>query len=309
MDRRRSLVIVVTVLGLIALTLAAATLTDPTVTSGGDSEFGFRGNGTGGLLSGSENQSSIDVTFPPFVLPVFQALAVGLTLLAVVVAFLTFSWSDVARMVMLAVMAALVGWLLLALMDLLAGSPGGGGGLLPGGSGGGFGFLVGAPEMTPSIADLPFAVWLVLVVVVIAAVATIVRLSGDASISETASSASADRDSEQLEAMGNAAGRAASRMAAGTGTTNAVYQAWQEMTAALEVSNPAAMTPAEFAQEAIDAGMHREHVEDLTRLFEDVRYGGEPPSDEREQRARAALREIESTYADFETETRGAEEP
>ncbi|WP_158854926.1 DUF4129 domain-containing protein [Halorhabdus sp. CUG00001] len=309
MDRRRGLVIVVTVFGLIALTLAAATLTDPTVNTGGGGKFGFSGNGTGGLFSGADNQSSVDVVVPPGVLPVFQVLAVALTLLAVVVAFRTFSWSDLARIAMLAVIAVLFGWLLVMLLELLAGSFGGRGGILPGGAAGGFGPLVSAPERTLSIANLPLAVWLVLVVVVVAAVGTIVRLSGDASVSEAVTDQPSDRDSDQLEAMGDAAGRAASRLAAGTETTNAVYQAWQEMTAALEVSNPAATTPAEFARAAIDAGMHPEHVEDLTRLFEDVRYGGEPPSDEREQRARTALREIEATYADLDTETTGGDDP
>jgi hypothetical protein len=44
--------------------------------------------------------------------------------------------------------------------------------------------------------------------------------------------------------------------------------------------------------------MAREDVAELTRLFETTRYGGVAVDEDREQRARSALRRIERTYGD-----------
>ena len=74
------------------------------------------------------------------------------------------------------------------------------------------------------------------------------------------------------------------------------------MTTHLPVDNPASSTPAEFADAAVAAGMDREDVAELTRLFEAVRYGDEPITPEREDRAVAALRNIERSYGDVSTE-------
>ena len=48
---------------------------------------------------------------------------------------------------------------------------------------------------------------------------------------------------------------------------------------------------------AVEAGMAREDVDRLTSLFEEVRYGGESPTEEREEQALEALRRIEDEYA------------
>jgi hypothetical protein len=102
-------------------------------------------------------------------------------------------------------------------------------------------------------------------------------------------------EEDSLEAIGDAAGRAAERIEADADVDNEVYDAWKEMTTYLEVDQPASSTPGEFAAAAVDAGMTREDVDELTRLFEEVRYGGADPAD-REQRAVAALRRIEAAY-------------
>jgi hypothetical protein len=70
------------------------------------------------------------------------------------------------------------------------------------------------------------------------------------------------------------------------------------MTGYLDVDSPESSTPAEFADAAVDAGMSDGDVDELTRLFEEVRYGGKDPTDDRESRALAALRRIDSEYAD-----------
>ncbi|MFP8888467.1 DUF4129 domain-containing protein [Natrialbaceae archaeon A-CW2] len=115
--------------------------------------------------------------------------------------------------------------------------------------------------------------------------------------SNTESAVDAEPTSDQL-AVASAAGRAADRIddANSSALDNEVYRAWREMTEGLEVDRPETTTPGEFADAAIEAGLAREHVDELTELFQDVRYGHEETTDEREQRAVSILREIEATY-------------
>lgn len=103
---------------------------------------------------------------------------------------------------------------------------------------------------------------------------------------------------ERQAAVGSVAGRAADRLEADADVENEVYRAWREMTTHLDVEQPQSSTPAEFAAAAVDAGMSRDDVTDLTEVFETVRYGGEDATADREQRAIDALRGIEATYAD-----------
>jgi len=100
-----------------------------------------------------------------------------------------------------------------------------------------------------------------------------------------------------VQAVGQAAGRAADRLEAESDLENAIYRAWREMTDALDVAQPRTTTPEEFAEIAIEAGMSDEDVRELTRVFEEVRYGNRQPTPEREQRSQEALRRIQRTYA------------
>jgi len=103
---------------------------------------------------------------------------------------------------------------------------------------------------------------------------------------------------EPASAVGTVAGQAADRLADDADVSNEVYRAWREMTTYLDVDHPRASTPAEFAAAAVDAGMAREDVTELTAVFEEVRYGPGSVTDDQERRAREALRNIEATYAD-----------
>jgi hypothetical protein len=108
----------------------------------------------------------------------------------------------------------------------------------------------------------------------------------------------ADPDStHDVQAVGRAAGQAADRIETSTDVDNEVFRAWHEMTDHLDVANPQSSTPAEFAAAAVEAGMAREDVARLTSMFEEVRYGGESPTEERERQALEALRRIEREYA------------
>lgn len=100
-------------------------------------------------------------------------------------------------------------------------------------------------------------------------------------------------------AIATIAGQAADRLETGTidvEADNEIYRAWLEMTSHLEIASPETSTPGEFAQAAIDAGMEPNDVNALTRLFEDVRYGDQPVTDDRERAAIDVLRRIEQSY-------------
>lgn len=97
-------------------------------------------------------------------------------------------------------------------------------------------------------------------------------------------------------AIGRIAGRTADRIEEDAGLENEVYRAWHEMTTHLEVANPESSSPGEFVDAAVDAGMDRDDVTRLTRLFEEVRYGTAEATAERERRAVDTLRRIEETY-------------
>jgi len=115
-------------------------------------------------------------------------------------------------------------------------------------------------------------------------------------------------DPVDVAAVGEAAGRAADRIEEtdeGESFENEVYRAWAEMTDSLTVDHPESSTPGEFAAAAVDAGLEREDVEQLTRLFADVRYGGAEATADREQAAVDTLRRIEATYAGDPGETEG----
>jgi hypothetical protein len=101
-------------------------------------------------------------------------------------------------------------------------------------------------------------------------------------------------------ALGEIAGQAADRIESDTpgDGENEVYRAWREMTARLDTETPETTTPREFQQAAVDAGMAPDDVRELTGLFEQVRYGGEAATADREERAVQVLRRIESTYGE-----------
>lgn len=102
---------------------------------------------------------------------------------------------------------------------------------------------------------------------------------------------------QDLAAIGGEAGEIADRIEAGMeDLDNLVYEAWHEMARRVPVRDPSTCTTGEFAEAATAAGMQPDHVDELTQLFDEVRYG-DAPAAEREDRAVAVLRRIESSYA------------
>lgn len=103
---------------------------------------------------------------------------------------------------------------------------------------------------------------------------------------------------ESLQGVGRAAGEAAASLTTESSPANAIERAWRDMTTELAVTSPETATPWEFAGAAVAAGMREEDVEELTALFEEVRYGDAEPTEDRVERATAALRRIERRYGE-----------
>ena len=144
-----------------------------------------------------------------------------------------------------------------------------------------------------SLLSVPGAVFGVVALALVAAAVMLRSVRGSTDETDGAAEGEGDPDAAAAAA---AAGRAADAVAdAGSeesDLSNAVYRAWYEMTAALDVADPETATPGEFADAARGAGLDTDAVADLTTVFEAVRYGDEPARDY-EDRALAALRAIE----------------
>ncbi|GGL32801.1 hypothetical protein GCM10009037_15600 [Halarchaeum grantii] len=299
---------------LLALGLAAATITDPTTTGVGGNG-GSGGLGGGGVLGSEQNASGASGGGPPPI-PVgtcvpalltwqFKLGVLLATLLVGALLVYRYDWLTLVAVYGVLLLPGLVAYALLTncgpldyptqqpppVSTNVSSTP------LPfTGNGSGGGGAVGAVSTPPALALLLVGAVLVLAVLLL-------RASGDtdatAGSDDPATTDDDAPDEETLTDVGRAAGAAADRIDdAGTDAENEVYRAWREMTALLDVPNPESSTPEEFAAAARDAGMAAEHVDTLTELFNDVRYGGAAVDDERARRARDALRAIEAAYGD-----------
>ncbi|WP_226479234.1 DUF4129 domain-containing protein [Natrinema amylolyticum] len=151
------------------------------------------------------------------------------------------------------------------------------------------------PVSGPTLPSL--LVLTVLLVTIVGAFAALFY-GGDGESRDTAESAAEPDDTVRRDALGRAAGQAADRLESGDDFENDIYRAWREMTEPLAVDRPDSSTPGEFAAAARDAGLDPSHVDELRTMFEDVRYGDRPVTDDRERRAVELLRRIEAAYGD-----------
>lgn len=71
--------------------------------------------------------------------------------------------------------------------------------------------------------------------------------------------------------------------------SNEVHRAWLSMVSKTGIDDPRTRTPSECAAAAIDADLDPSAVRTLTGVFEEVRYGDKPVTEERRQRAREGL--------------------
>lgn len=308
----RTVAAVLVLLAVLALGAAAATLEDTRTAggTGGSGDDSGAGVGSGDRFDLGGFNASGSSTSPSLPDVVGQVVAVVLLLVA---AFGVYAFYREHGLGGFVTVTAVVGGIMLLLYLLMRGLAGGvdlggrsgflGGRepTLPGGAPGG-------PESSAvPVVDPPTTLLVLFGLVLLGAAAVLFRLTGDDVVAFDA--AEGTEPAPEVAAVGRAAGRAADRIEGDVDVENAVFRAWREMTGGLDVDNPASSTPAEFAAAAVDAGMDREDVTELTGLFEAVRYGGLEPDGERERRAVAALRRIERTYADAEFDLPDAEPP
>ncbi|WP_122090574.1 DUF4129 domain-containing protein [Halalkalicoccus subterraneus] len=286
-------------LALLAVAFAAATLGSTVTTEDGSPGSGDGiggGEGGGGPLPPPEPGSPGETIVVPYLTELLTVLAVLASLVLLVYAFLH-RREALALLVALALLLALI-YLLFELVADLGGEfspPLDPGSRSPfgGGSGGDGAAGDSTGPSTPSVLS-----GVVLVLAVVGGLIALVGRSSDAEPEPEKTGSGPDADAA---AVGRAAGRAADRVASReTEHGNEVYRAWREMTGLLDASDSEARTPREFADRAVAAGLAEKDVEELTRLFEDVRYGERAASEEYEHRAVETFRRIERRYAEDE---------
>lgn len=280
-------------LAILAVAFAAATLNSTIIpeSNGPSGPEGGGGDG-GGLLPPPQSGPTPGETLQiPFLTELLTLLAVIAAL--AVIAYVIIYWREALGIILAGV--ALLGLVFLLSQFLSSPAPPpsppmmepGNGSIFGGGGGGGSDTTQPSP---PSLMLL-----LILGLALVGAVVALFRTTtgdGDDSPEEP------DDGDTNAAAVGRAAGRAADRLEAEADVDNEVYRTWQEMTELLDVDDPGTSTPGEFAAAAVKAGLGRDDVGELTRLFEDVRYGNQQPSDEHERRAIAVFRRIEDRYAE-----------
>lgn len=72
-----------------------------------------------------------------------------------------------------------------------------------------------------------------------------------------------------------------------------VERAWLGMVRHLDLDRPGTMTTSECASAAIEAGLDRDAVRTLTETYEEVRYGNQPVTARREERAMQSRRRLD----------------
>ncbi|WP_281195155.1 DUF4129 domain-containing protein [Halorubrum sp. F4] len=300
-------------LAVVALGIAAATLDSAVAVDGGGGFSGGVEGGAGpnddpGEVSPSETSGGPTVlALPPICYPVLRSPSALLLLAAGLLVIGALAYRDTGSRFAAAVVAGTVGfpvgvvWYGLSSCrdpvtpgELDLGLAGEEEGLLPAGGGGGSGLAGGSGNVST-----PEAVFLAVVVLaILVSLLVLVAAAGDDETppgSRGPAEPEPDPTDPDLAELARTAGKAADRIESDAGE-NGVYRAWREMTEALEIDRPASATPTEFAAAAVEAGVDEEPVSELTDVFEQVRYGGADPTDDRERRAAAALRRIEAEH-------------
>jgi hypothetical protein len=161
-------------------------------------------------------------------------------------------------------------------IDLVGGAP-----ALPGGEAPPFPeFVAAPPPWLGMVISLVIALIIVGVVVGLALLVARRRRSPDTALRQLARSAQ-----DTLDALQD-----------GADLKNAVVRCYLEMSRVVRerrgLQRQADMTPHEFQNELEKAGLPGEPVQQLTRLFEDVRYGDKAPGEREGQQAVACLQAI-----------------
>lgn len=299
--RMRVVIALLAILAVILTAVAVGPLFEST--SGGDRPP---------LLQQSPPNTTSDIGDSEFPLGALLTGVAVVGLFAIAVQFLEDPWDALAQLLGAAIaLLALVGgvWLLskLAGMDLASGggAPPEGTTTSPPPGTPGLGQGSGGPAALPI--DGPIAV--IVAVAAIAVVLVFARRSDTFQAVLAGEDAAGDEsDDADLASVARVAGDTADRVEAAetaSAADNAIYRAWREMVELLDVGDPREATPRAFETMAIEAGMDPADVGVLTRTFEVVRYGDASLTDERRERAVAALERIEATHADDPADSGG----
>jgi Tfp pilus assembly protein FimT len=288
-NERTLTVAVIAVLAVLAVGLAAATLSS-TVSTESD---GVSGNeSTSAVINFQQptvQETNGSISVPSYVgTPVRALLLTGLLLSTVYVA--RYWRRYLLQFAGVLVLGLVLYGLLLVDFDLS--------GLVSGGSGegrlGGNLFGDGDGANTGTLPTTGFALLSVVGVLALAVVVYRLQFSNRTSASgDSATEIEPNRTGATTQGSAQTAARSDAALHLDDSVENEVYRAWQEMVEHLDVSDPNSTTPGEFERAAVDAGMQHEDVAALTRLFEDVRYGDNDPTDSREQQARELRRRID----------------
>lgn len=322
-NRDTAFTLAVALLAIVAFGTAAATLDTAVDLGGGDGGSGF-GSGTAddGAASGPGAGPLIPSDFSgeigPICYPVLQEPFVIAAIGLVFVGIFTYIYRDsrdyFSAFVVCGVVAIPVGivWTLLAFcgdpldssssdseeLGLPVSSDAGNETRFPLLGGGGAGEASGTAISSPTV-----VVFVLIGIALLGAVAVVLASRGDDDRRNLPEPPRPADTAADVRAVAHAAGRAADRIATDVAVDNEVFRAWAAMTDALDLESPETTTPAAFEQAAVDAGMEPEDVAELRRLFEEVRYGEQKPSEDRERRAMAALRRVEREYGDLGSNT------
>lgn len=291
MDRDTLLAAIAAILGIVAVGIAAASLQERR-----EEQVGFGGDGGIGLpgSSGKPAAGPVDGLDVPYLMEAMMALLSLVLLLGVV--YLVLNYREYLPILLAAVGVVALVALLAALVSMGAITDPGldrfaENQTVPGVAGGG----LGEPS---EVRWLPALVLLgVFGVVLLAAIALGLREDDEARDDPPARATSA-ADSELGSDLAAVAGRVANRLEDPSAYENEVYRAWVEMTELLDMTNRETATPREFARAAVGGGMDPADVRDLTQLFEEVRYGDQPVTREREEGAATLFRRIEERYGE-----------
>jgi hypothetical protein len=286
----------VALLGGSAVALAAATF--PTAPGSEGPPIPGDGGGLGSFnLPIPEDSPASALEIPPLLgnlvgFLAFVALLVGLV-------YAVYNWREVLPRIVqgIAIGAVVVGFFVLLMhapLDAMGSGEFGIGDDSTRGGGGALGTDSSVSTDPSSIAVVLILVGCLLLVGLVA----VVRGSDTDVVDE----AEAEDDPETTTAaVGRAAGRAADRIEETTEVDNEIFRAWSEMARLVEISDPDTKTPSEFETAAVDVGMDPDDVRELTRLFEQVRYGTDEPTAADEQEAVDLFRRIEATYREDDT--------
>lgn len=299
MERNTGESLFVAVAGTLAVAISAATLSSSLNASAGD---GGESAGTGAGATGPGSFLGSTETAPTEVLvqiPLFEEVvtAVLFVTLLLLIGYAIRYWRDTLRFAAALTLVFAVALAMLSLLDasLFAGigSQPAADPSLPAGSDGGS----DGSDATTSVPPV-LAVFIVGGVGLVGVTLAASYLRSEST--ERRDGEPGDEVATDSAAIGEAAGRAADNIEAAESAEavdNEIYDAWTEMTSLLDVTDPETSTPGEFADAAADAGLRPDDVDELTRLFEDVRYGGRTASSDDERRSVTLLRRIEDDYA------------